>query len=186
LSVRALVVWAPDWPVIAAEKAGLVAVGAATAVMHADRVLACSATARLAGVRRGMRKRDSQRVTLLPFGDERRPALTPDAPWPGGLPDPLPARLIIPAEPITVLDATGTAVTVTARLHLSAVPQRVHLGTGEALEVVEAHGPWPADERWWDQQTARRLVWVQLVLADGRAALAELSGSRWCLAGWFD
>jgi protein ImuB len=57
LSVRALVVWAPDWPVIAAEKAGLVAVGAATAVMHADRVLACSATARLAGVRRGMRKR---------------------------------------------------------------------------------------------------------------------------------
>jgi protein ImuB len=98
----------------------------------------------------------------------------------------LPSRLIIPAEPITVLGATGAAVTVTARLRLSAEPQRVHLGTGEAIEVVQVHGPWPADERWWDQQTARRLVWVQLVLADGRAALAELSGGRWHVAGWFD
>ena len=55
-AVRALAVWCPDWPVIAAG-------GSAElpgAVMHANRVVACSAAARLDGVRRGQRRRDAQ------------------------------------------------------------------------------------------------------------------------------
>ena len=54
--MRALAVWCPDWPVIAAG-------GSADepgAVLHAGRVLACSAAARLDGVRRGQRRRDAQ------------------------------------------------------------------------------------------------------------------------------
>jgi protein ImuB len=55
-AVRTLAVWCPDWPVIAAG-------GSAElpgAVLHANRVLACSAAARVDGVRRGQRRRDAQ------------------------------------------------------------------------------------------------------------------------------
>jgi protein ImuB len=52
-----LVVWCPDWPVTA------VGIDAATpgAAVDADRVAACTAAARAAGVRRGQRIRDAQR-----------------------------------------------------------------------------------------------------------------------------
>jgi protein ImuB len=54
---RVLVVWCPDWPVTA------VGIDAATpgAVVDGDRVAACTAAARGAGVRRGQRIRDAQR-----------------------------------------------------------------------------------------------------------------------------
>lgn len=55
---RILVLWAPDWPVIAATE-GL-AVGTPVAVLSAGQVLACSQAARAEGVRRGMRRRDAQ------------------------------------------------------------------------------------------------------------------------------
>jgi protein ImuB len=54
--VRTLVVWCPDWPVVAVGAA----VGDAVAVVHANRVVACSAAARAEGVRRGLRRREAQ------------------------------------------------------------------------------------------------------------------------------
>ena len=61
-AVRTLVVWCPDWPVVAAVRSGEVPGGtdAAAAVFHANRVVACSAAARRDGVRRGMRRREAQ------------------------------------------------------------------------------------------------------------------------------
>jgi len=59
-SVRTLVLWCPDWPVIAAEIIEGVPAQGQVAVMHADRVLACSPAARADGVRRGLRKREAQ------------------------------------------------------------------------------------------------------------------------------
>ena len=53
---RTLVVWVPDWPVVAA---GVVAVVPA-AVVFANRVVACSAGARAEGVVRGLRRREAQ------------------------------------------------------------------------------------------------------------------------------
>lgn len=58
--VRMLVVWCPDWPVVAAGAEGGVPPQAPVAVVLANRVLACSATARARGVRRGMRRREAQ------------------------------------------------------------------------------------------------------------------------------
>jgi protein ImuB len=56
VTTRTLVVWCPDWPVVAA--------GAApdepVAVVFANRVVACSAAARAEGVRRGLRRREAQ------------------------------------------------------------------------------------------------------------------------------
>jgi protein ImuB len=58
--VRALVVWCPDWPVVAAEIVDGVPATAPVAVLHANRVVACSEAARAEGVCRGLRKREAQ------------------------------------------------------------------------------------------------------------------------------
>jgi len=55
---RTMVVWCPDWPVVAA--AAELPAGAAVAVLDKGQVLACSPAARAEGVRRGMRRRDAQ------------------------------------------------------------------------------------------------------------------------------
>ncbi len=58
--VRTLLLWCPDWPVIAAEIVDGVAASGAVAVLHGNRVLACSEAARVDGVRRGLRRREAQ------------------------------------------------------------------------------------------------------------------------------
>ena len=58
--MRVLAIWCMDWPAVAAAaSAGLPAV-APVAVTCANRVVACSAAARAAGVRRGLRRREAQ------------------------------------------------------------------------------------------------------------------------------
>ena len=54
--IRTLGVWCPDWPVVAAG----VEPGVPAAVVHANRVVACSGAARAEGVRRGLRRREAQ------------------------------------------------------------------------------------------------------------------------------
>ncbi len=62
--VRTLVVWCPDWPVVAAHRGEAVppelGLDAPVAVLRANRVVACSAAARDGGVARGMRRREAQ------------------------------------------------------------------------------------------------------------------------------
>jgi protein ImuB len=57
---RLLVLWCPDWPVVAAGAAAGTPPLAPAAVFSANRVVACSAAARRDGVGRGMRRRDAQ------------------------------------------------------------------------------------------------------------------------------
>lgn len=60
--VRSLVLWIPDWPVVALTRdptAG-VAPDEPVAVLEANAVVACSPAARAEGVRRGLRRRDAQ------------------------------------------------------------------------------------------------------------------------------
>ena len=56
MATRMLVVWCPDWPVVAAG----VAPTEPAAVIEAGRVVACSAAARAEGVRRGHRRRQAE------------------------------------------------------------------------------------------------------------------------------
>ena len=58
--MRTLLIWCPDWPVIAAELIDGMPAHAPVAVLHANRVLACSEAARREGVRRGLRRREAQ------------------------------------------------------------------------------------------------------------------------------
>ncbi|MCR6485603.1 DNA polymerase Y family protein [Amycolatopsis sp. OK19-0408] len=55
-----LVLWCPDWPVVAAGACSGTPPSAAAAVFSGNRVVACSAAARRHGVGRGMRRRDAQ------------------------------------------------------------------------------------------------------------------------------
>jgi len=57
---RVVAVWCPDWPVIAAVAVEGLAAAAPVAVVAANRVLVCSATARAHGIRRGQRRREAQ------------------------------------------------------------------------------------------------------------------------------
>jgi protein ImuB len=60
VSARVVVVWCPDWPVVAGAAAAGLAVQVPVAVVAAHRIAACSATARALGVRRGQRRREAQ------------------------------------------------------------------------------------------------------------------------------
>lgn len=57
---RVLVVWCPDWPVVAAASEVGLPEKVPAAVFHANQVQACNGPARALGVRRGMRRRDAQ------------------------------------------------------------------------------------------------------------------------------
>jgi protein ImuB len=94
-----------------------------------------------------------ERIRLVPWGDERTPLVDPEAPWPGTLPAPSPAR--VPPEPLParVLDAGGAPVHRAARGRLSAPPAHVAIGTDPAAPTAPVRawgGPWPDPGRWWD------------------------------------
>lgn len=57
---RVVVVWCPDWPVVAGAAAEGLPAQTPAAVVAANRIVACSATARAQGVRRGQRRREAQ------------------------------------------------------------------------------------------------------------------------------
>ncbi|WP_104478316.1 DNA polymerase Y family protein [Actinokineospora auranticolor] len=70
-----LVLWCPDWPVVAAGAAAGLAVDAPAAVVAANRVVAVNAFARGEGVRRDMRRREAQQrcpdLAVLPADADR-------------------------------------------------------------------------------------------------------------------
>jgi protein ImuB len=57
---RVLAIWCMDWPAVAAAAAAELPATAPVAVTLANRVVACSASARAAGVGRGLRRREAQ------------------------------------------------------------------------------------------------------------------------------
>ncbi|MCI2419393.1 DNA polymerase Y family protein [Saccharopolyspora sp. K220] len=102
----------------------------------------------LTGVLGGGRDLRDQ-VRFVPWGDERRPALLPDRPWPGRIPSPSPS--VVPDSPwsAVVLDGEGRPVGVTDRHRLTAAPCRVEVSGGRSRPVSRWAGPWPVAERWW-------------------------------------
>jgi protein ImuB len=73
--VRTLLVWCPDWPVIAAGTVPGVSPHTPVAVLHANQVVACSPSARAEGVRAGLRRREAQsrcpELTVVPADPAR-------------------------------------------------------------------------------------------------------------------
>lgn len=142
------------------------------------------------------------RVRFVRWGDERRPALDPDRPWPGRLPAPSPSVVPEAPWPAEVLDAEDRPVGVTARHRLTAEPSRVVVSGGRSRAVSRWAGPWPVAERWWAELLAggalapasqvppRSVVRVQVVLDpdadsdEGEVALLLVhEDGRWWVQG---
>ncbi len=83
----------------------------------------------------------ADQVRLVPWGDERLPGRPSEPPWPGRLPAPAPATVLVDPDPVEVTDADGSPVRVTARLSMTGAPARLirrpggrrHLRLGRAL-----------------------------------------------------
>jgi protein ImuB len=143
-----LVVWCPDWPVVAAGAPPQTPV----AVVLANRVLACSATARARGVRRGMRRREAQSCCT----DLQVFIADPDRD----------AKAFEPVAAAVEELAPGVEI---VRPGLVAVPARGPVGYFGGAEV--------AAERLVDQVASRTGVECQVGVADGLFA-AVLAAHR--------
>ena len=111
-----------------------------------------------------------------------RPLAPP--PWPGSLPAPSPT--VVHHDPVEadVLDARGRRVTVSGRGAVSAPPE-LFVRSSHRSAVMHWAGPWPVEERWWDQRS-RRAARFQIVVDHPhgpQAYLLEISGGRWFVVG---
>ncbi|MPZ66567.1 MAG: DNA polymerase Y family protein [Pseudonocardiaceae bacterium] len=150
-------VWCPDWPVVAAAAEAGMPAQRPVAVVAANRIVACSATARAHGVRRGQRRREAQgrcpELAVLPDDPDRD------------------ARAFEPV--VAAVEALAPGVEV-VRPGLVAVPARgpTHY-FGTELAVAE---------RFVDLVAAETGVECQVGIADGLFA-ATLAAHRGLLVG---
>jgi len=148
------------------------------ALRHAETLLGPGTVVR---AREGGGRDLAERLHLLPWDANDRPE--PGGPWPGTLTGPPPA--ITAAEPVSLLDAKGEAVTCDARGFVSAPPAFLADADGSRTAITEWAGPWPVQERWWDPARRRRYTRLQILLADGRAALLIREHQRWTVTAWY-
>jgi protein ImuB len=162
---RVMVVWCPDWPVIAAAADLDLPVGTPIAVTAKGAVLACSPSARGEGVRRGMRKRDAS-------------AHCPDLVV---VDDSAERDLRYFDQVLTAIeDVASTACPIRPGLCATGVPSRFYGGEAEAAAVLAERlvqiGVWDcrigvADGIFTGEQAARRAAPQEcLVIASGAAA----------------
>lgn len=129
-------------------------------------------------------------VHLVPWGQAAPPARPLDAPWPGRLPPPAPATVLVTPEVVQLCGQDGRRVQVDARLQVSAEPAVVWWPSRDGDAVRETPvtgwaGPWPVVQRWWGPNPHRR-VYLQATLADGRAVLLALADGVWTLEAHYD
>lgn len=118
-----------------------------------------------------------ERERRIPFGD-LADAAEPEGPWPGRLPAPHPAEVYTPPLPAQLQDAAGNSVEVSARITLSAPPERLAVTGHHTGKVTGWAGPWPVIEQWWDRDHSRRLARMQVTTRDG-AWLVQTRDRRW-------
>jgi protein ImuB len=132
----------------------------------------------------------ADRVSLVPAHAVRLGAapVTEDAarPWPGHVPAPSPALVHAEPAPADVRDATGEVVGVTGRGAVSAAPVAVTIGGNRPVAIDTWCGPWPVDERWWDDDAHNRRARIQVVTVNGDAHLLALDGGRWWVEATYD
>jgi protein ImuB len=106
-------------------------------------------------------------------------------PWPGSLPEPLPATVFADPVPVDVRALGGELVDVDERGNVSAVPA-FFVESGRRRGIEAWAGPWPVVERGWDAARARRAYRFQVVDADGGAWLLVCDGDAWTAEATYD
>jgi protein ImuB len=134
----------------------------------------------------------AERIHWVPWGEVREPKRVPpsedlprpigeaanvgrpraaprEAPaWPGSIPGPAPARVLVPPPPAELLDEAGQPVTVSSRGEASGAPAvlRSRALPHQGGAITAWAGPWAQDVRWWDRRGwARRVHW-QIVIGE--------------------
>ncbi len=120
----------------------------------------------------------ADRQVLTPWGERAVAPRDPERPWPGSLPDPLPAEVFLPPRPIAVRAASGATIEIDERGALSADPALVEGG-----EVQAWAGPWPIHEHRWEPGGGKRGHRLQIVDDRDRAWLVFCAGGRWWAEG---
>ena len=117
----------------------------------------------------------AERITLTPFGDEPVLRAPLDRPWPGRLPQPAPAVLLV--DPVELLDSQGNPVRVTDRGMFTGEPARLGGAASRYRgELSWWAGPWPTGEHTSCAQ----------VLVDGIALLLCYRQQQWYLQGAYE
>ncbi|WP_295784757.1 DNA polymerase Y family protein, partial [uncultured Microbacterium sp.] len=127
----------------------------------------------------------AERQVLVPWGDRAVTAKERSRPWPGSLPDPLPATVYPEPRLVGVTDVAGAPVTVGERDALSAPPAVLETA-GQRRRIREWAGPWPISERGWDALRARRAHRFQVVDDAGGAWLLVVEEGEWRAEGRYD
>jgi protein ImuB len=132
----------------------------------------------------------AEQVRLVPWGDAReegpgaRRPKEPAPPWPGRLGGPSPAVVHDRPLPADLRDEQGQPVEVSGRGAISAAPMTVAIDGCSPVLVVAWAGPWPLEERWWEEG-GRRRARLQVLLEDSDAHLVTReSGSWWVEASY--
>lgn len=129
----------------------------------------------------------TDRVRLVPWGDDPTPAREVNPPWPGRLPAPSPSR--VPARPLLadLWDDAGRDVGVSGRGRLTGVPYRIAVDGNPPRRVLAWAGPWLVEERWWEPGGGRRRARLQAVLdAEPLAVLLTREAGRWRVEGIYE
>ncbi|WP_338772229.1 DNA polymerase Y family protein [Nocardia vulneris] len=138
----------------------------------------------------------TERVTMVALGDELVPAADPALPWPGRLPEPAPALILLHRPVVHLEDADGAPIRITERALFSADPSRLRWGSRQ-WRLTGWAGPWPVDERWWAPQapgkadsaatfTARAQVQLDGAAAEVRVLLLLYYDENWRAEGLYD
>ncbi|WP_280261925.1 DNA polymerase Y family protein [Nocardia wallacei] len=127
----------------------------------------------------------AERVTLVALGDERVPAADPALPWPGRLPEPAPAVVLVNHPEVVLEAADGTPVWITDRGLFTADPTRLRW-SGKHWDVTGWAGPWPLDERWWTGDGDYRVRAQVLLDADVNVLLLLGYNRTWHVEGLYE
>jgi protein ImuB len=135
----------------------------------------------------------ADRVARVPVAavdlTEARPATSLASvvePWPGQVPAPAPATVLVEPAAVGVVDARGEPVAVSGRSELSAPPAQLALPGRPPVAIAAWTGPWPVDERWWDPGRHRRRARFQVVDEHGTAHLLAVESGTWWLEATYD
>ena len=112
-------------------------------------------------------------------------------PWPGAIPEPGPTRVHTNPVDIELEGRCGHQLTVTGEAELACAaggedPEPGKLRSSESTAAIHNYaGPWPIDQRWWNDSLRSRRAYLQIVL-DRSAVLVYREGSAWHEEGRYE
>jgi len=127
----------------------------------------------------------AERQVLVPWSDRPQSEAPRQRPWPGRVPDPLPATVFSETRPVRLLGGSGRPVALNSRGAVTDPPVALEVEGGRRT-VIGWAGPWPIDERPWDADRHRVANRFQVVDGSGTAWLLLLDERGWWAEARYD